>query len=321
MINPQDVVNAYRLILGREPESNELVNRYATEISDLNALRDLFLSSSEFRHKFEQIHTPKRFRRGFYGPAMEVDLDVEPEQLLMLWAKTSAQWHHLGETEPYWSVLTQENYLQSHFQQSREVFYATGEHEAMELDTTLKRHLIAPRPLGLCVELGCGVGRVTSALARRYREVVAIDISAPHLLLAEEELQNQGINNVTFKQLTALEQTQDYGPIDLFYSKIVLQHNPPPVMAILLKNLLSALSPGGVGFFQIPVFKADYKFLVEAYLCEENQTNMEMHFFPQAALLQLVADAGCRICEIYEDDAIGTYASMLSNTLLVQKLD
>lgn len=321
MINPQDVVNAYRLILGREPESDELINRYSTEISDLSNLRDLFLSSSEFRHQFEQIHAPKRFRHGFNGPAMKVELDVKPEQMAKLYAKTAAQWHHLGETEPYWSVITQENYLQRHFQQSREVFYATGEQEAKVLDSTLERHLFEGSPSGRCVELGCGVGRVTGALARRYREVVAIDISSPHLQLAEEELQEQNIDNVTYKQLTSLEQTQELGPIDLFYSKIVLQHNPPPVMAVLLKNFLAALSPGGIGFFQIPVFKAGYKFLIDQYLCEDNQTNMEMHFFPQAVLLQLVADAGCRICEIFEDDAIGTSASMLSNTLLVKKLD
>lgn len=321
MINPQDVVNAYRLILGREPESDELVNRYAIEISDLKALRDLFLSSGEFRHQFEQVHAPKRFRRGFYGPAMSVELAVEPDQLAQLCAKTAAQWHHLGETEPYWSVITQENYLQSHFQKSREVFYATGEQEAKLLDSTLERHSIERRPLGRCVELCCGVGRVTGALARRYQEVIAVDISAPHLRLAGEELQKQGVNNVTYKHLTSFEQTQEYGSIDLFYSKIVLQHNPPPVMEVLLKNLLSALSPGGIGFFQIPVFKAGYKFLIEPYLQEDNQTNMEMHFFPQAELLQLVANCGCRVCELYEDDAIGSSMSMLSNTLLVQKLE
>lgn len=321
MIHPQDVVNAYRMILGREPGSDELVNRYATEISDLNALRDIFLSSSEFRYQFENVHAPKRLRQGFNGPAMQVELNVEPEQLAKLCAKTAAQWHHLGETEPYWSVITQENYLQSYIQQSREMFYETGEQEAKVLDSALERHSIEPRLSGRCVELGCGVGRVTSALARRYSEVIAIDISAPHLRLAEEELQKQGINNVTYKQLTALEQTLGYGPIDLFYSKIVLQHNPPPVMAVLLKNLLAALSPGGIGFFQIPVFKVGYSFLIEKYLQENNQTNMEMHFFPQADLLQLVADAGCRVCELFEDDAIGNTASMLSNTLLVQKLD
>ncbi|MBZ1351040.1 class I SAM-dependent methyltransferase [Alcaligenaceae bacterium LF4-65] len=321
MIDPQDVVNAYRLILGREPESQESVNRYATELSDLNALRDMFLSSNEFRQKFEHIHAPKRSRRGFYGPVMKVELKATDEQLAMLYVKTAAQWHHLGETEPYWSVITQESYLQSHFQQSREVFYATGEQEIQLLDSTLERHFLEHRPLGRCIELGCGVGRVTAALAKRYQEVIAVDISEPHLRLAEQELSMRGVSNVTYQHLTSLEQTEGYGPIDLFYSKIVLQHNPPPVMDVLLKNLLTALRPGGIGFFQIPVFKAGYKFLLESYLQEDNQTDMEMHFFPQAELLNLVANAGCRVCELYEDDSIGASASMVSNTLLVQKLD
>jgi 2-polyprenyl-3-methyl-5-hydroxy-6-metoxy-1,4-benzoquinol methylase len=320
MISPQDVVNAYRLILGREPESDELVNRYATELFDLNALRDLFLRSSEFRYQFEQFHAPKRFRRGFYGPAMEVELKAESQQLVRLYAKTAAQWHKLGETEPYWSVITQENYLQSHFKQNRDLFYATGEQEAKVLDIALERHFIEHNRMGRCLELGCGVGRVTGALARRYREVIAIDISEPHLQIAEEELQKQGVGNVKYERLAFIEQTQDFGPIDLFYSKIVLQHNPPPVMEVLLKNLLAALNPGGIGLFQIPVFKAGYKFLIEPYLNEDNQTSMEMHFFPQAELLKLVANSECRVWEIFEDDSIGASASMLSNTLLVQKL-
>ena len=101
MIDPQDVVIAYRLILDREPRSDELVNRYATEIADLNALRDLFLGSSDFRYQFEQFHALKRFKKGFNGPTMKLEL----AQLAKLWAKTAAQWHHLGEAEPYWSAI------------------------------------------------------------------------------------------------------------------------------------------------------------------------------------------------------------------------
>jgi hypothetical protein len=59
--------------------------------------------------------------------------------------------------------------------------------------------------------------------------------------------------------------------------------------------------------------------LIAPYLREQNYTNMEMHFYPQASLFALIAEANCRVCEVYEDDAIGTAASMLSNTFLVQK--
>lgn len=319
MINPEDVVHAYRLILGREPENADIVNRYAAQVSSVSALRDLFIGSGEFRAQFDQVHAPKRFRRGFHGPAMTVELEASPDQLVALHEKTAAQWKFLGETEPYWSVITHENYLVDTFDQGREAFYASGEAEASMLDLALKRHGIDLHTECRCLELGCGVGRVTAALARRYREVIGVDISAPHLTLARNELQSQGISNVQYEHLSTLDQVNTFGPIDLFYSKIVLQHNTPPVISILLKNLLGSLNSGGVGLFQIPVYKTGYKFLIEPYLREQNETNMEMHFYPQAQLFQLIEEANCRVCEVYEDDAIGAAASMLSNTFLVQK--
>ena len=319
MIKPEDVVHAYRFILGREPESTDIVNRYAAQVPSLNALRDLFIGSGEFREQFDDVHAPKRFRRGFHGSAMSVELDASPDQLAALYAKTAAQWQFLGETEPYWSVITHENYLADQFDKGRKDFYDSGESEGRMLDLALARHGIEPQPEGRCLELGCGVGRVTGALAKRYREVVGVDISAPHLDLARTELHDQGISNVQYEHLSSIEQTKAFGPIDLFYSKIVLQHNAPPVMTLLLKNLLDSLNLGGAGLFQIPVYKAGYQFLIEPYLREQNHTNMEMHFYPQAKLFQLIEEANCRVCEVYEDDAIGTAASMLSNTFLVQK--
>jgi ubiquinone/menaquinone biosynthesis C-methylase UbiE len=320
MITPEEVTFAYRLMLGREPESQEIVKRYATEIADLNALRELFMSSGEFRERFESSFASKRFQRGFHGGNMIVELDATPEQLSALCTKTGSQWQHLGETEPYWSVITNENYLLSNFVQSQDSFYTSGEIEAKMLDAAFKRHQIEPRPDGRCLELGCGVGRVTGSLAKRYREVLAVDISAPHLKLARDSLQTKGMSNVQFEHLTQLSQIDNFGLLDLFYSKIVLQHNPPPVMGVLLRSLLKALTPGGVGLFQIPVYKANYKFLIDPYLRETNKTQMEVHFFPQAALFELITETNCKVCELYEDDAIGTAPSMLSNTLLVKKL-
>ena len=44
-----------------------------------------------------------------------------------------------------------------------------------------------------------------------------------------------------------------------------------------------------------------------------------MHYLPQAALLDLLAEQGCRVLELREDDAIGLSVIAVSNTLLVQK--
>ena len=81
MIDRNDVIQAYRLILGREPESEEVVNRYANDIQDVASLRELFIGSIEFRREFEARHAPKRMQRGFHGQEMNVELEADEAQL------------------------------------------------------------------------------------------------------------------------------------------------------------------------------------------------------------------------------------------------
>jgi hypothetical protein len=42
------------------------------------------------------------------------------------------------------------------------------------------------------------------------------------------------------------------------FSVITLQHNPPPIMAWLLSQLLGCLNPGGVAYLQIPSYRSGY---------------------------------------------------------------
>ena len=317
MIDRNDVIQAYRLILGREPESEDVVNRYANDIQDVASLRELFIGSIEFRREFEARHAPKRMQRGFHGQEMTVELEANEEQLQALSAKVAAQWKYLGETEPFWSVITQDHYVMGSIESNKDLFYRSGEQEIQYFESLLKRHKLWLNGEGRCLELGCGVGRATGALAKRFREVVAFDISQPHIQLARQALSDH--DNVDFVHLTELQQTASFSPIDCFYSKIVLQHNPPPVMAVLLKNIFNSLVPGGVGHFQIPVYKAGYQFHIDRYLKQENETNMEMHYFPQDSLFELITQADCRVLELYEDESTGNLPYALSNTLLIQK--
>ena len=83
--------------------------------------------------------------------------------------------------------------------------------------------------------------------------------------------------------------------------------------------LALTLAVGGVAFLQMPTYRAGYRFAVDDYLARDNTNAMEMHVFPQVALLDLIAEEKCRILEIREDDAAGISATMISNTLLLQK--
>lgn len=320
MVSKEDVIAAYRLLFGREPENDTVVTHYATEVADRRALRQLFINSAEFREKYESLQGPRPPRAPFSGPPMDVQLTGTPEELSALFAKVKQQWQHLGETEPHWSVLTNDSYFQNVFHMNRDAFYQSGVVETETFMATLKRARVDCAPLRRCVELGCGVGRVTAALASRFDEVVGVDISGSHLRLAEEHASNANIANISFRQLTAIDAAPQIGKFDVLYSRIVLQHNPPPVMAHLLGYLLGQLNVGGIAFFQLPTYKAGYRFRISDYLAIQNGTEMEMHYFPQALLLDLVRERGCRVLELREDDSIGLSVSAISNTLLVQKV-
>ena len=320
MISRDEVIYAFRLLLGREPENDEVVTHYATELSDRRSLRELFINSAEFREKVAVEISPRAPRPSFNGPPMAVELAVSPEKLAALFAKVSAQWHHLGETEPHWSVLTNESYFQENFHTNREAFYASGESELKMFEATLARAGVTRAGLSRCVELGCGVGRVTAPLAKRFAQVLGVDISRAHLRVAEDYLRTEGGANVELRHLESIDDVAGLGAFDVLYSRIVLQHNPPPVIARLLGDLLGQLRAGGLAFFQVPTYKAGYRFSIDDYLCQKNLTDMEMHYFPQAALFNLFADHGCRVLEIREDDAIGASMTAVSNTVLLQKV-
>jgi SAM-dependent methyltransferase len=202
----------------------------------------------------------------------------------------------------------------------REAFYASGKSEVDQFELTLARAGVDQAPRGACLELGCGVGRVTGELARLYQQVIAVDISSAHLKVTEEHLRNQQVGNVRLHHLSEPAAVETIPVYDAIYSRIVLQHNSPPVMAWLLEKLLTRLNPGGIAYFQIPTYRLGYRFDVAEYLTTPNTTQMELHFLPQPELFRILARSGCQLLEIREDDAIGLTAATLSNTVLVRKM-
>ena len=59
MITREDVINAYRLILGREAESEEVIIHHLSNVCNLSDLRDRFLLSEEFERRISEHITLK----------------------------------------------------------------------------------------------------------------------------------------------------------------------------------------------------------------------------------------------------------------------
>jgi ubiquinone/menaquinone biosynthesis C-methylase UbiE len=108
---------------------------------------------------------------------------------------------------------------------------------------------------GTCVEVGCGPGRMTGALAERFDEVVALDVS-PAML--EQARANVTAPNVRF-QLVSGDRLDgvDGGSADTLVCYLVLQHLPGGrFVRSYLREFARVLAAEGEAYVQIPVLQS-----------------------------------------------------------------
>jgi SAM-dependent methyltransferase len=149
--------------------------------------------------------------------------------------------------------------------------------------------------------------------------LVATDVSSSHLEHAKSAIARRGRTNVDFVLLNNVAQVESLPEFDAFFSVIVLQHNPPPVIAYLLRHILQKLRPGGVAFFQVPTYYLGYSFSAKSYIDNMRDAGtMEMHCLPQQIIFKIVDEFDCSVREVREDGFTGTN-SMVSNSFLITK--
>jgi 2-polyprenyl-3-methyl-5-hydroxy-6-metoxy-1,4-benzoquinol methylase len=311
----EDVVRlAYRLFLDRNAESDAVIEEKLAGYTTIHDLREHFVSSPEFRSSmdmrapqrvtdFSETHSAYWDRRG------PVEVDVSPDILKSLMERVREQWGRLGETEPYWSVLTAPEFKVDVMDAERvDSFYETGRSSSGLIDIFADRSGV-PITQGTCLELGCGVGRVTAHLAQRFTRVVAVDISPGNLALCERRMKQLALHNVKTVLLKSPDQIAQLPPFDFFYSIIVLQHNPPPIQKIMLEAILARLSSGGQCLFQTPdTFHGGYSFSANAHLSSE-QLTLDMHCLPKVVVLKLLRDHGMNVLDVQPDPWTGSFGS------------
>jgi len=305
---------AYRLFLDREPESSTVVEIKAAASPTYRELRHMFVSSPEFQSYLRTLN-PELFRSvsnefyySYFQKPAAVEVDVSRDTLQLLLDRVRGQWRKLGERDPYWSVLTDDSFRIDNMDPSKLTeFYETGRDSARLIDLFKERTGVLLRQ-GVCFELGCGVGRITTHLARLFDRVIATDISPGNLALCERHMQKVGVKNVQTELLESPEQLLQLGSFDFFFSLIVLQHNPPPVQKVLLNNILSQIEPGGGCLFQTPSNFVNYSFSAEQYLGSDVQV-LNMHCLPKAEVINIINDNKLRIRDIEIDPWIGAPGS------------
>ncbi len=311
-LTPEDVRRCYLHLLRREPESQGVIAEKLQVHSDLWQMIEDFVDCPEFRNKHGIAVKPLRVD----VPASEVEVDVAPDDLLALQKHVQRCWEHQGRTQAHFSVLTRQEFLPPTFANNEAAFWSTGGEQVAWLGRILERHGMTSLERKTCIDFGCGVGRLTEPLARNFQFVHGYDISEPHLAYARSRVERQ--TNVDLHLLRTL--SMSLASADVFFSLIVLQHNPPPIIALIIRQALQSLRPGGLAVFQVPTYAIGYSFSMadHAQRMRSTELNMEMHCIPQQHVFRIAAEAGCRILDVREHDMTGRLGADVSNVFVIQ---
>jgi len=312
----QDILAVYKFLFDEQPDGALDLAKVLTDGVTWVGVRRAICASPEFQEFLSRQHSG---RKSLVGPAQRVDIRVDEAKLKTMFARVEDGFTELSNNEPYWAVLTNENYRKENIAAHRSKFFEAGKIDMNVLLQFAGRANIDLRAFDTCFELGCGVGRVTVHLAQNFNKVIGWDIAKPMIAEAEVNVSEFGCNNVELHAVKEFSEFEDLKPFDCFFSKIVLQHNPPPVSYYMLSKILDKLRAGGIALFQMPTYGFGYSFDADQYLSSPPKKPVEMHCVPQRAILELLEDKHCSVLEIREDGATGNGSRWVSNTFLVKK--
>ena len=203
---------------------------------------------------------------------------MEPVEL----KEVQRHWNAFGKIDPLWAIVTQPDKRFGKWKHAE--FFACGEEE---IDRILRHvdSLSFPLRRRRALDFGCGVGRLTQALSRYFRQCDGVDIAPSMVKLARKydrpwkrfryesaRLPWSGFHGRRrwmdcwpgFARLLKgqrsrffLNESNDLAlfaddTYDFIYSALVLQHMRPEYSQNYIKEFLRVLAPGGLAVFQIP---------------------------------------------------------------------
>jgi len=154
----------------------------------------------------------------------------------------------MARVDPLWAVLTDPAMKGGGWELDE--FLATGERELGEaLETAAALGL--PERWGRALDVGCGVGRVSRALARRFDSCLGVDGS--ETMVAHARRIAGDADGCEFRVLDATGlDVLPAASFDLVWSLLVLQHLPRPGVEAAIGSLVTLLAEGGLAVFQPP---------------------------------------------------------------------
>ncbi len=301
-VTRSDVVQAYRLLLGREPESEAAIaEQLKTQPQLWSLITGLMNSQEGARWRFHEACTHL-----FHDlPAAEVELEADPGQMTRLAHHVQSLWREFGRAQPYFSALANPDYLAERLnRRSIDAFYATGASERAAFRAACARNDLVPRADGAVLELGARVGRIGEGLARDFSRYVGVDICVDQLAIARARFHQGDLEQAGVQTLDDF--LRDETGYDVFFSVLCLQHYPPPLMQAWLGEGLRKLKLGGCAYFQLPCQLHDYRFRLDAFLDGRARSGpLQLHALPQRRVFDLLARHGLTVLEMLPSPRIG----------------
>jgi SAM-dependent methyltransferase len=219
------------------------------------------------------------------------------------------EWSRLGTTDPLWAVLSNPGKRGGLWEPAE--FFETGVDDVrVVLDTIAEAGVSVAR--GRALDFGCGVGRLTQALAAQFDEVVGVDIAESMLEQARRFDRSDGRCSFAANTSADLKQFAS-GSFDFIYSHIVFQHMEPRYALGYMREFARLLRPNGVTVFQTPVpdasgrlsdrIKQRFPAAVRALhrMRHPGQPIIEMYAVPQRDIESALAAGGVRIFTTKQD--------------------
>ncbi len=161
-----------------------------------------------------------------------------------------ADWETLGAADPLWAVYVKDGVRGGRWDVTE--FLATGSREIDESWTQHERVTGAVPPVdGVVLDFGCGVGRLSSALAARASLVVGVDISEPMLRASRDVVPDEVAPRVQRVLSSSPTLPLRDATFDLVYTSLVLQHMPANLAIGYVAEFLRVLRPGGTALVQV----------------------------------------------------------------------
>jgi SAM-dependent methyltransferase len=160
--------------------------------------------------------------------------------------KLRNDWESLAERDALGAILTDASRADGKWDIAE--FMATGEAEIKIVMDHLAGIARMPDFGGAALDFGCGVGRLTQPLARRFASSVGVDISRQ--MIEKANLLNQSAH-CRYVVHSGSDLPFAGESFSFIYSNIVLQHVPRRFAEQYLREFVRVLAPGGVLVFGV----------------------------------------------------------------------